>query len=470
MYDTIIIGAGMSALAAGIRLANFERRVCLLERHTTIGGLNSFYRRDGRDFDVGLHAVTNYFPSGSRRGLLPLLLRQLRFRADEFELAPQVGSTIEFPGVRLRFTNDFSLLESEVRRQFPDQIDALGRMVAALADYPQFGEPACRRSARAFVAEHLNDPLLAEMLLWPVLCYGSAQEQDMDFGQFSIVFRSLFLEGLARPAEGVRLILRKLVRHYKQLGGELRLRCGVKRLAVRNGAVQAVVLDDGTELAARRILSSAGWQETARLCGSEPEDGPPAASPPTGSISLLESISVLGSPAALQGHDQTMIFYSDTPRFAYRQPDDLANLGCGVICCPHNFRYAQPLPEATVRVTALANHARWTALNQPDYQLAKRGWYDKMVASAVRYVPDFRADVVASDVFTPVTIQRFTGHAGGAVYGSPEKRFDGSTPWSNLFLCGNDQGLMGIVGALFSGISMANRHILHAEAAAASTS
>ena len=45
MYDTIIIGAGMSGLAAGIRLAYFDRRVCILERHTTIGGLNSFYRR-----------------------------------------------------------------------------------------------------------------------------------------------------------------------------------------------------------------------------------------------------------------------------------------------------------------------------------------------------------------------------------------------------------------------------------------
>ena len=62
MYDTIIIGAGMSGLAAGIRLAYFEQRVCIVERHYTIGGLNSFYRLRGRDYDVGLHAVTNYSP------------------------------------------------------------------------------------------------------------------------------------------------------------------------------------------------------------------------------------------------------------------------------------------------------------------------------------------------------------------------------------------------------------------------
>ena len=49
MYDTIIIGAGMSGLAAGIRLAYYDQKVCIVERHYTIGGLNSFYRLNGRD-------------------------------------------------------------------------------------------------------------------------------------------------------------------------------------------------------------------------------------------------------------------------------------------------------------------------------------------------------------------------------------------------------------------------------------
>ena len=68
MYDAIIIGAGMSGLAAGIRLAHFDKRVCILERHYTIGGLNSFYRLRGRDYDVGLHAVTNFTPKGTKKG------------------------------------------------------------------------------------------------------------------------------------------------------------------------------------------------------------------------------------------------------------------------------------------------------------------------------------------------------------------------------------------------------------------
>jgi phytoene dehydrogenase-like protein len=31
----------------------------------------------------------------------------------------------------------------------------------------------------------------------------------------------------------------------------------------------------------------------------------------------------------------------------------------------------------------------------------------------------------------------------------------------NLFVCGTDQGLVGIIGSITSGIAMANRHCLH---------
>ncbi len=100
MYDAIIIGAGMSGLAAGIRLAHFGKRVCILERHSAIGGLNSFYRQRGRTYDVGLHALTNYAPKGTRSGPLARLLRQLRIAWEEWALAPQLGSAIVFPAQR----------------------------------------------------------------------------------------------------------------------------------------------------------------------------------------------------------------------------------------------------------------------------------------------------------------------------------------------------------------------------------
>ena len=71
-----------------------------------------------------------------------------------------------------------------------------------------------------------------------------------------------------------------------------------------------------------------------------------------------------------------------------------------------------------------------------------------------------RSCVIETDMFTPTTIQRFTGHQGGAVYGVPKKRYDGKTHLDNLFICGTDQGFVGIIGTLVSGISIANKYLL----------
>src|SRR5262245_6661429 len=137
MYDTIIIGAGMSGLAAGIRLAYYDQRVCILERHNTIGGLNSFYRLRGRDYDVGLHAVPDYSRKASTVGPLARLLRQLKFRWDDFCLSPQLESSIAFPTAQLRFNNELDLLKSEVARQFPSQIDNFQQLLDQIVDYDE---------------------------------------------------------------------------------------------------------------------------------------------------------------------------------------------------------------------------------------------------------------------------------------------------------------------------------------------
>lgn len=459
MYDTIIIGAGMSGLAAGIRLAHFGQRVCILERHYTIGGLNSFYRLRGRDYDVGLHAITNYTPRGARKGPLARLLRQLRFKWEDFDLSQQIGSRIAFPGMTLDFSNDLELLRSQIAEKFPREKDNFERLLAGLVDYDDLQECMYTLSARQILSETIKDPLLIEMLLCPLMWYGNARERDMDYAQFCIMFRSIFLEGFARPYAGVRLILKHLVRRYRSLGGELKLRAGVARLKVEGDRVAGVVLENGEELAARNVLSSAGMVETMRLCdGVEPDVSQ------TGQLTFAECISILDREPQSLGFDKTIVFFNDSREFHWERPANaLCDVRTGVICSPNNFLYDDArgnLPDGVIRITAIANYDRWTGLSDSEYQLQKLAWYDRIVASAVRFMPDFRSRVIDTDMFTPRTIHRFTGHANGAVYGAPDKRINGATHLKNLFVCGTDQGYVGIVGAIVSGISVSNQHLL----------
>ena len=80
--------------------------------------------------------------------------------------------------------------------------------------------------------------------------------------------------------------------------------------------------------------------------------------------------------------------------------------------------------------------------------------------SAVKVMPEFREFTIDTDVFTPRTIRKFTGHLNGCVYGAPHKLRDGRTHLKNLYICGTDQGFLGIVGSMLSGITIANRYLL----------
>jgi phytoene dehydrogenase-like protein len=193
-----------------------------------------------------------------------------------------------------------------------------------------------------------------------------------------------------------------------------------------------------------------------RLCHGAPyqPDEPP------GELSFAESISILDREPTSLGLGRAVVFYNDSDRFDYRKPDDLADVRSGVICSPNNFAYDEPLAEGAVRVTVLADYDRWAALDETAYRNEKDRWYQRMLAAAVGHVPDFRDDIIDRDMFTPTTIRRFTGHDRGAVYGAPKKHYDGTTDLTNLFICGTDQGLLGIVGSILSGITVANRWLL----------
>jgi len=492
-YDVAIIGAGMSGLAAGIRLAHFGKHVCIFERHNAIGGLNSFYSIAGRKYDVGLHAVTNYVRPGVKGTPLTKLFRQLRIDRDEFALCEQRQSRVSFSPrgeCTLRFSNDFALLESEVAKTFPAQIDGFRALVGIIRTYDDVSLDAPTVSARAVVRRHISDPLLEDMLFCPVMYYGSASAHDMDFGQFVIMFKALFLEGFARPLDGVRVILRVLLGKYREAGGIRRMKCGVQKIIPRNGRAAALVLDSGEEVTATHILSSAGAPETLALIeGNEVTDITPGAvahnkrtfavdaiahKKATSGHSFVETISVLREqPAELGWGDDTIVFFNDSERFAYGCPEPQVDTRSGVICIPNNFAYpeGQQLPEGLIRCTCLANPRKWFGLPEERYRADKAHWFTEIETSARRFLPPLAANhplkndslaahAIATDMFTPRTIYNYTGHVNGAIYGSPEKNRSGKTPLENLYLCGTDQGFLGIIGAMLSGISMANFHIL----------
>ena len=454
-YQLLIIGGGLSGLAAGIRAARFGRKTLIVEQHALPGGLNSYYQRQGYLLETGLHAMTNFATPENKHAPLNRLFRQLHLSRREFVCREQVGSLIRFPHATLQFTNDIFVLIEDIGRHFPASFDRFQQLRREIARFDPFVSGPWR-SARQFILAMLQDPLLADMLLLPLMVYGNAEEHDMDLRQFVIMFRAVFEEGFFRPQETIREFLDLLIQQYRAFQGELRYRSPVAAILFADNKAAGVRLENGEEITAEAVLSTVGMPETIRLAS-----WPVEAAPHTGRMSFIETISFVPpswQEAASDNH--TIIFYNTAEAFHYRRPDTLVDTSWGVICFPDHF-IGQPAGELKqIRVTNPANYTLWQQLDPGRYRQEKQGQTAASVQASEKIIGNYGESVVYQDSFTPLTIERFTRKAQGAVYGSPIKIRDGRTPWPNLFLAGTDQGYLGIVGAMLSGVTIVNNHLL----------
>lgn len=173
-WDVIVIGAGLSGLGAGIRLAIANKRVLIIEQHSVVGGLNSFFTKNGSLYDVGLHAMTNFVPRGAPHHPLTQLCRQLRIPYEALQLEEQRVSKIQFPGVTLTFTNQFEELLESIRMYFPQEIEGLLKLDASvMACDDRTLKTSTFTSTRKRLSEWIKSPILQNMLLLPLLFYGS---------------------------------------------------------------------------------------------------------------------------------------------------------------------------------------------------------------------------------------------------------------------------------------------------------
>ncbi len=458
-YPLVIIGAGLAGLAAGIRMARFGNKVLILEQHDRPGGLNSYYTRQGYLLETGLHAMTNYAPPGDRHAPLNRLFRQLKLSRKNFQTHQQVESEIRFDGgYNLRFSNDFKQLQDEVARLFPASIDNFIRLTRMLDDYDPF-QLSPWSSTRAKLHDILDNPLLENMLLWPVMLYGCSSEDDIDFDQFVILFRSIFQEGLFRPHGNMKDFLDLLVTHYRSLGGEILYKKKISSIHYENNTVSGIELASGETIECDKLISTAGLPTTNKLLQKgEPVDsekGQP------GKISLFETIAMLPRDRVVElAQDRTIIFFNFQKSFSFRKPSDAIDFDGGVICFPDGFQDIPTSPENQIRITHMANYDKWKQATTDQYKQMKEESKKQSWKRAATILGDFSQEIVYSDSFTPTTIERFTSKAKGAVYGSPDKQKDGRTEFDNLFIAGTDQGFLGIVGSMISGANMINLHVL----------
>jgi phytoene dehydrogenase-like protein len=453
IYDCVVIGAGMSGLAAAIRLQMFDKKIILLEKHSIPGGLNSYYQRGKRQFDVGLHALTNFAKKDEKSKPLGKLLKQLRIKYDDLKLKEQSHSLIKFPERVLKFDNNFQTLCSEIEKSFPHDYQDFLSLVEEIKLFNEVDLSNKEESAKDRLRKVIKSNDLIEMLIAPLLIYGSAWENDMDFSQFVIMFKSIYLEGFARPDGGVRTIINLLMDKYKNLNGEIRFKTPVTKIE-KNADLFKINLENGETIFSRKVFSSMGLPETMSLVSNEH-----VTKLEIGKLSFTEAIFVTDKKIDESITPATIIFYNSQNNYSYQQAQSFFDDKSAVVCFTDNFKNSDESNEGIVRVTLMANYELWNSLKIESREKYLQKKEEVAIASLniiKKILPNFSSQIVFKDVFTPTTITRYTSHFNGTVYGSTTKTRNGKTPVDGLYIIGTDQGFLGIVGSMLSGISMAN--------------
>ncbi len=507
-YDIIIIGSGLGALStASIMAQLYDKRVLVLERHYVIGGFTHAFKRpdksQGRgnkakyEWDVGVHYIGGMGEGDRERSLFDFITKsKLKWNRmpDPFEKFHYPDFDFDLHGDPKRYRDDLVELfpgeEANIDGLFRDVKTACGwtntRMgVSNMAQPLRFFAGLWNKrlngfalqSTEAYLDKRFLDPKLRSLIASQWGTYGLPPSRSC-FHMHALIIDH-YLKGGYYPEGGAAEIARTVMPVVEANGGRFLINQNVKEIIVENGTavgVETVTRKSGKQVSqcfyAPAIVSNVGAYNTyakllpKRYGQAKAKSLEKFLAPSSGTtvyLGLKESARTLG--------------FEGENHWFYKSFDHEANAsGADVLTGKPRFCYLSfpslknnEASTHTAEILAFVDYEDFEAWSGKDWK--KRGQEyedlkDTIALGLIKMVddkfPGFADLVEYSEVSTPLTIEHFSGHPKGAIYGleaSParfrEVPFGARTKIKGLYLTGADAFTIGIVPALVSGLMTA---------------
>jgi phytoene dehydrogenase-like protein len=466
-YDLIIIGAGHNGLVAAAYLARAGKKVLVLERRELVGGA-CVTEEVFPGFKVSTAAYVNSL-------LRPEIIRDLELKRYGFEMLPRNPSSFTpFPDGRyLMLGPDAALNRREVGKFSAHDAEALPRyerMLTRIADFleptllqtppdPWSGRPRdlweLAKLAWRFRKLGKDGPAALEILTGaarPILDRWFESEQlkvtlatDAIIGAFAspsmpgtayVLFHHVMGEcngvrgvwGYVRGGMGG--ISQALAAAARRHGAEIRCNAEVRRIVIRGGRVEGVVLADGTEIPAAQVASNADAHVTfLKLIDAAelPADFVEAvrhidyASP---SLKINVALSELPDFTALPGTEpgpQHRGTVHIAPSFDYleRAYDD-AKYGqpsqAPVLECTLPSAVDETVAPPGQHLMSMFVQYAPTTLRGASWDDVKETFADRCFDVLAEYAPNVRRAVIDRQVLSPLDLEQRFGLTGGNIF------------------------------------------------------
>jgi phytoene dehydrogenase-like protein len=489
-FDAIIIGSGIGGLTAASLLAQEKKyKVLVIEKHYRIGGFtHTFSRPGGYTWDVGLHYVGEMNKGSQIRNIFDKITQgkvQWARMKDPFEVFCYPGFTFEIHSdsktYEQNLINLFPLESKAIRQYFKDV-----RSVARA--YVLFYGPRAIRKLLSFIFFRIQrmanstlkfelDKRFQDNRLKSVLAsqwgdYGLPPSQSSFFIHASIV--NHYLNGGYYPVGGAGSIAQSIQQIVESQSGKILSSHEVTEILLEGDkaiGVQVKLKNGSTEsYFASEIYSDAGAKNTflkllpprARVpFRADLENENSGISCVTLYLGLKEDPSILGI------HGQNFWIYKEWDHDEMFSKNSELLKGEPLSCFLSFPSMKDPEAKAhTAECIAFVDYEpfkSWAEMpwkkRGHDYDELKRKISEGLIQLVETRIPGFASNIAYQELSTPLTVEHFTHHPRGQIYGLAHnaKRFSkeyhsARTPIQNLFLVGADVTGCGIVGAMMGGV------------------
>jgi len=448
-YDAVVIGSGLAGLTCANMLARGGHSVLLLEQHSNLGGLATWFKRKGHIFDVALHGFPVGMIKTCRKYWTPEIANMIvQLKGIRFD-NPQFSFTTTYD------REDFTRI-LEQRFKIPrENIEGFFDTARNMNFYDDQGMTT-RDLFEKFFPGHDD---VHRMLMEPIT-YANGSTLDDPATSYGIVFSNFMSKGVYTVRGGTDHFIGKMQAELLKNGVDIRTKCLVEKIITRDRNVGEVIAN-GKTIKSKAVVSNGNLLSTIhKLVG----DGNFSES----FIAEAKKVRLNSSSCQVYigikkgekiDYIGDLLFTSEAEKFNSKEL-------CSKNTTSRTFSiyYPQTRPGSdmySIVASSNANYEDWANLSEEGYRASKEELIQRTLDSLEKYLPKIRDKIDHVEAATPKTFQRYTLHLNGASFGT---KFEGlkvsmglPKEISGLFHTGSVGIIMsGWLGAANYGVIVAN--------------